>query len=304
MILCVGEILADMVGSVRDETVFYERKAGGAPFNVACASVQFGAKASFVGSVGDDLIGRFLDDYAHHRGLENCLIRVDSCRNTTLAFVELNESGDRSFCFYRHGTADYYLPEIPEAMFAEASIVHIGSLMLSTAEGLAYAKALTNTAHRYGIPVSFDVNYRSDIFRDEATAVATYRQLLALVDIVKFSDDEVRIFTEEYLQSDLREKLIFVTLGKNGAEWRYRGKSHRLPTIDLKPVDTTGAGDAFYAGVLSRLDGKPLATLTDEVLDEALRFGNVTGALNTLGHGAIDCLPTLPEIENALKFYR
>ena len=134
--------------------------------------------------------------------------------------------------------------------------------------------------------------------------MATYRQLLALVDIVKFSDDEVRIFTEEYLQSDLWEKLIFVTLGKNGAEWRYRGKSHRLPTIDLKPVDTTGAGDAFYAGVLSRLDGKPLATLTDEVLDEALRFGNVTGALNTLGHGAIDCLPTLPEIENALKFYR
>ena len=304
MILCVGEILADMVGSVRDGTVFYERKAGGAPFNVACAAVQFGARASFVGSVGDDLIGRFLNAYAHRRGLETCLIRTDPRRNTTLAFVELDESGDRSFCFYRHGTADYYLPEIPEELLSGASIVHIGSLMLSTAEGLAYARALANTAHRRGIPVSFDVNYRSDIFRDEETAVATYRQLLSLVDIVKFSDDEVRIFTEEYLQRDLGDKLVFVTLGKNGAEWRYRGETHRLPTINLKPVDTTGAGDAFYAGVLSRLDGKPLATLTGDTLDEALRFGNVTGALNTLGHGAIDCLPTLPEIENALRFYR
>ena len=304
MILCVGEILADMVGSVRDGTVYYERKAGGAPFNVACAAARFGAKTSFVGSVGDDLIGQFLKEYAEGRGLDNCLIRVDCQRNTTLAFVELDENGDRSFCFYRHGTADYLLPEIPEDLLTQADIIHIGSLMLSTTEGYTYAMELAGIAHRHGKPVSFDVNYRSDIFRDEKTAVETYRKLLSHVDIVKLSEDEVKIFTEEYVQTELHDKLVFVTLGKNGAEWRYHGNSHRIPTIDLKPVDTTGAGDAFYAGVLSRLDGKPLSELSEETLDSALCYGNVTGALNTLGHGAIDCLPTIPEIEAALKFYQ
>ena len=57
MIVCVGEILADMIGEEKDGSVFYEQKAGGAPFNVACAAKKFGAEVFFVGSVGDDLIG-------------------------------------------------------------------------------------------------------------------------------------------------------------------------------------------------------------------------------------------------------
>lgn len=303
MILCVGEILADMIGSERDGTFCYERKAGGAPFNVACAARQFGAKVAFVGCVGDDLIGAFLRDFAEKRGFTHTEIRTDPARNTTLAFVQLDEHGDRSFCFYRHGTADYHLPEVSDALLKKATLVHIGSLMLSTGEGLAYALSLAHRAHTVGIPVSFDVNFRTDIFRNRDAALATYRQMLETADIVKFSEDEVEMFTETYIQHRLSEKLVFVTLGKRGAEWRWRGRTHRIPTIDLKPVDTTGAGDAFYAGVLSRLDGKRLDALTDDQLDEALKWGNVTGALNTRGHGAIDCLPTREEILRALETY-
>lgn len=303
MILCVGEILADMIGSERDGNFYYERKAGGAPFNVACAAQRFGAEVAFVGCVGDDLIGAFLKQFAEDRGFSHTEIATDPARNTTLAFVELDEHGDRSFCFYRHGTADYHLPSVPDAYLRRATLVHIGSLMLSTEEGRAYALLLADRAHRAGIPVSFDVNFRTDIFRDKDAALAVYRQMLEKADIVKFSEDEVEMFTEDYIRDRLKEKLVFVTLGKHGAEWRYHGKTHHLPALDLKPVDTTGAGDAFYAGVLSRLDGKRTDDLSDAQLDEALKWGNVAGSLNTLGHGAIDCLPTQEEILRALETY-
>ena len=97
MIICVGEILADMIGEKRGEAFFYERKAGGAPFNVACAAKKFGARTGFVGCVGDDTIGGFLKDFARSRGLDSLDISVDEGANTTLAFVDINASGERSF---------------------------------------------------------------------------------------------------------------------------------------------------------------------------------------------------------------
>ena len=101
MILCVGEILVDMIGTNRDGSFFYERKAGGAPFNVACGVKQFGAQSAFVGCVGDDIIGNFLEKFARARDLDVLLLKRDETRNTTLAFVELDEQGERSFCFFR-----------------------------------------------------------------------------------------------------------------------------------------------------------------------------------------------------------
>ncbi len=91
-----------------------------------------------------------------------------------------------------------------------------------------------------------------------------------------------------------------ISLGGNGSEWRYKGKSNRVPSIKVKPVDTTGAGDAFYAGVLSRLDKIPPALWTEETLNSAFAFANVCGALNTLGRGAIDCLPDLEDVTRAM----
>ena len=106
MILSIGEILADMVGKQVDGQVSFERKAGGAPFNVACGVARFGGESGFIGCVGDDLIGDFLTDFAKAQGLS--FLRVDKSEkhNTTLAFVELSPEGERSFCFYRKNTAD------------------------------------------------------------------------------------------------------------------------------------------------------------------------------------------------------
>ncbi|MBQ7398574.1 MAG: carbohydrate kinase, partial [Clostridia bacterium] len=260
MLLCIGEILADMIGEEKNGTITYERKAGGAPFNVACALHKFGREVRFVGSVGDDLIGQFLIQYAKEFGMDISHIHQNQERNTTLAFVELNEEGDRSFCFYRKNTADYAMPEVSDELIRSADIVCIGSLMLADADCVEYALNMIERAHAFGKTVAFDVNYRTDIFRDRESAVKTYKRILAVADIIKFSEDEVETFTEDYVNG-LTDRLVLITLGKRGAEWRYRGKRNQISTIDIKPIDTTGAGDAFFAGALSVLDqnaGSPL----------------------------------------------
>ena len=295
MLLCIGEILADMIGEEKNGITTYERKAGGAPFNVACALKKFGADVKFVGSVGDDLIGRFLINYAKDFGMDTTYIHKNEDRNTTLAFVELSEEGERSFCFYRKNTADYCMPRVSDDLIKSADIVCIGSLMMADADCVEYALDIIERAHAFGKTVAFDVNYRTDIFRDTESAVRTYKKILAASDIVKFSEDEVETFTKEYVNG-LTDKLVLITLGENGSEWRYKGKCNRIPTISVKPVDTTGAGDAFFAGALSVLDKNPGTPLNEQLLNDSLRFGNVAGALNTTGRGAIDNLPDLDTV--------
>ena len=300
MLLCIGEILADMIGEEKNGITTYERKAGGAPFNVACALKKFGADVKFVGSVGDDLIGQFLIKYAKDFGMDTTYIHQSAERNTTLAFVELNEEGDRSFCFYRKNTADYVMPKVDDELIKMADTLCIGSLMLADEKCVEYALDIINRAHFLGKTVAFDINYRTDIYKDTESAIRTYKKILALADIVKLSEDEVEIFSWDYVNG-LNDKLVLITLGKNGSEWHYGGKGNRIPSIDVKPIDTTGAGDAFFAGTLSQLDkyvGKPL---TEQILNDALSFGNVAGALNTMGRGAIDNLPDLDTIHKYLK---
>lgn len=300
MLLCVGEILADMIGEEKNGTVTYERKAGGAPFNVACALKRFNRSVKFVGSVGDDLIGSFLINYAKDFGMDTTYIHQNKERNTTLAFVELNEVGERSFCFYRKNTADYFMPDVSDELLKATDIVCIGSLMLADEGCVEYALDIIDRAHSFGKTVAFDVNYRTDIYRDTESAIKTYKRILAAADIVKLSEDEVEIFTEDYVNG-LTGKLVLITLGADGSEWRYKGENGRMPSITVKVVDTTGAGDAFFAGALSVLDNNAGKPWTSQVLNDAIRFGNIAGALNTTGRGAIDNLPDLETVSKYLN---
>ena len=299
MILCVGEILVDMIAQENNGTVSYLRKAGGAPFNVACAIAKFGGSASFLGSVGNDTIGDFLCNFIKKQNLKDYYLERKLDRNTTLAFVDLDEFGERSFCFYRKNTADYILPPIKESMFQDATIVHIGSLMLSHEEGISYAKNLINLAHKHNKLVSFDINFRTDIFKNLEYAVNIYKEILEMADIVKFSEDEVEIFNEEYVTS-LKDKLVCISLGSSGSKYIYNDLTNCISSIKVIPVDTTGAGDAFYAGVLSQIDNLTKKEWNENKLDNAFLFGNICGALNTLGKGAIDNLPSKEMVTNVL----
>ena len=300
MILCVGEILVDMIGKTMNGQTVYERKAGGAPFNVCAAINKSGGKSDFVGTVGDDNMGRFLLDFVSANGIDNSYIHIDSKHNTTLAFVELDDAGERSFCFYRKNTSDYHLQPLNEEMYKKYNIIHFGSLMLSSKEGIAYIKETARKAKENGVLLSFDINFRQDIFESIECAIEIYKDIIPLFDILKISSEEVEIFKEDYISS-LTNKLIFISLGKQGSLCKYKGDKCFANTIVVEAVDTTGAGDAFFGATLRMLDGRDIDNLDKTTITDILKFANVTGALNTLGLGAIDNLPNEATIKEYAK---
>ena len=300
MILSIGEILADMVGKKAENSVRFDCFAGGAPFNVACGIAKLGTPAAFYGCVGKDEIGAFLRGYAQGiPNLQSC-IAEDAARNTTLAFVTLSEAGERSFSFFRKGTADYAL-EYAAAMraAADADIVHIGSLMLSERSGRAFARKVAAGVRRLGKKVSFDVNFREDIFPDREAAKAIYAEWLERADILKLSEEEADLFfgadKENALLRLSAGRTVFVTLGKQGACLYRDGVCTRRASVAVETVDTNGAGDAFYAGALRCLD----KGMTDA--EAILAFANVCGALTTTRHGAADAFPSAEEVARTLR---
>ena len=291
MILSIGEILADMVGITENGALTFKAFAGGAPFNAIVNAKQSGAKAAFVGKVGNDVIGRFLLDETKKVGLDKLDIQIDEKRNTTLAFVTLT-GGERDFAFNRHDTADFNIDfnAIDFSSYEDLNVLHLGSLMLSEENGVAFANAVADKASELGVKLSFDVNFRTDIFKDFEAAKAAYLPFIERADILKFSDDEIKLFTgiddveaaAKTFQKD--GKLILVTLGKDGSYYLIDGVSGTIPTEPVKPIDTTGAGDAFFGTLLAGIEGKKLNA---ENVEAALVKANKKGAETTQFMGAI-----------------
>lgn len=300
MIICTGEILVDMVGRMNNGILQYDRHAGGAPFNVCSAIAKFGGESIFNGAVGNDLMGSFLIDFSSRQNIRKVYLNIDLKHNTTLAFVDIDENGERNFCFYRKHTADYHLEPIKEVDLKNANIVHFGSLMLSEEEGFEFAQKEMERAKELGKYISFDVNFRTDIFKNEKEALDRYKTILKYVDIVKFSEEEVNIFGKTYVKNLSQHALVCVSLGNKGSKYIYKGLTNKIPSIKVKPIDTTGAGDAFFAAILMNLDGVNSNEWNKELLDKIFKFANIAGALTTLKVGAIDSLPSSEEIK---KYY-
>lgn len=305
MVISIGEILVDLFGKNTADGVSYKQCAGGAPFNVACAAKKAGYQSGFVGRVGNDLFGKFLCDFATGLELDYLDVKQDEDANTTLAIVQLDSEGERSFCFYRKNTADYLIDEQQvKSAVKHAKIVHLGTLMLGKDQGLALADFVVSETKRQGKTLSLDVNYRDDIFGDK-NAVEIYRKYVQAADIVKFSEEELDMFAtgdtfEQKIKSVSEGKLVCVTLGKNGSAYCLNGRIGRVGTISVKPVDTTGAGDAFFGCLLGQLAGKDISSLTDAELEPVFARANACGAITTTGYGAVDPIPTREEIERAI----
>lgn len=293
MILSVGEILADMIGQKVDGVTTFKAFCGGAPFNLAVNAKQSGAKVGFVGRVGNDVIGRFVLGEAQKAHLDRLDIQIDAECNTTIAFVTLTD-GERDFAFNRHDTADFNIDfnDIDFESYENLEIVHLGSLMLSEQKGREFAEKIANKASELGAKLSFDMNFRKDIYKDFEDAKRAYAPFVERADIIKFSDDELADYTgisdmDEAAKSVLKkDKLLLVTLGKSGSAFYYNDLKGIVPSISgVKCVDTTGAGDAFFGAFLANIEGKEL---TEENIVYAMQQGNIKGAKTTEFYGAIE----------------
>lgn len=288
MIICAGEILADMIGKNENGHIDYECFVGGAPFNVACCLKKLSAKCGFCGNVGNDVIGDMLVRISEEQGFDYLSINKSEDKNTTLAFVSVDDEGERSFSFYRKNTADaFFSIEKAEEIVNNANIIHIGSLMLSCNMGQYFAKRLVKLAHEKGKYISFDVNYRDDIFNSQKEAVDIYKEYINDADIIKFSLDEICMFSdkddinEALLNMAGEKKIVFLTLGSGGSMAAYKGEIYTAENIKAERiVDTNGAGDAFMAGALYALDQG------ENDMEKILKWGNACGSLTVSQKGA------------------
>lgn len=305
MLVCIGEILIDLIGESDGNGVAFRRFVGGAPFNVACAAKNMGGKVGFAGNVGNDLFGKFLAEFANDRGFEYADVSVDNEHNTTLAVVQLDETGERKFCFIRKNAADYFITKKQvEKAVKTADTICLGTLMLSEPQGIEIADYTVELAKTYGKRLCIDVNYRDDIYGDK-NPVPIYKKYIEAADVVKFSEDELAMFAkgntleDKMLSMAGKDKLVCVTLGKDGSAFAYNGEVRRVGSIKVKTVDTTGAGDAFYGCLLAQIDGKALAKLTMTEIEKMFYAANKCGAIATTKRGAIDALPTFGEVFDA-----
>lgn len=308
-LICVGEMVIDFLPG--EEQGIYIRKAGGAPANVAIAAARNGLKTGFCGRVGDDDFGRFLFTTLQDNKVTVLCPDPVSEATTTMAFVTLYQDGERSFTFARKPGADMFLTkaDIAAAGIGEAKIVHAGSCSLSkppASEATAYALAVGS---QEGKLVSFDVNYR-DLLWDgnRSAAKQAVSNVLPYVDLLKLSEEELDFAGGEANIQAMAEQYgitaVVVTLGARGACCYWNGKTFFAEGFLADCVDATGAGDAFWGAFLSRLVRGGVNNpqeLSEELLREAMVYGNLAGRLCVQKKGAIESLPTWEQIETLRK---
>ena len=310
-VTALGELLIDFTpaGPSSQGNPTFEQNPGGAPANVLAALSKLGLSTAFIGKVGTDQFGQFLKKTLDNVGVStHGLVMTDTC-NTTLAFVHLSPTGDRSFSFYRDPGADLLLEpsELSYQLIEDCSIFHFGSVSMTGEPSRSATLAAVRHAKEQHKLVSYDPNLRLRLWKTPEAAKAGILSAMPLADMVKISEEELVFLTGE---SDLEKgaqhlidtyglQLVLITLGPDGAYAHNKLGSARRATYDVAVVDTTGAGDAFTGGFLYKLiqSGKAPSDLTPAELDEFLDFANAVGSLATTKKGAIPALPDLAAIE-------
>lgn len=308
-ILAVGEILIDLTqsGATEQGIPRFDANPGGAPANLAVAASRLGAKTAFIGKVGADSFGTFLRDCLVENSVDVTGLVTDPVQHTTLAVVAVDAAGERNFSFYRDPSADVNLsPEdISPEQLKNTRVLHFGSVSLTAEPARGATLHAVKTAKELGAVISYDPNYRANLWPDQETAVARMLEPLEMVDILKVSDEELPLLTGtndlEAGSAMLAEKgisLIFVTCGPDGAFYRFQGQTGHVDGVPCKVGDTNGAGDTFFGAALSQLvKHERLKDIPVPELERIIAFANKAASLTTSRHGAIPAMPTLAEVD-------
>jgi fructokinase len=268
-ILCIGEALIDMIctdkGSSLSHGQHFLKKPGGAPTNVAAAIAALGGEVELAAKVGVDPFGHHLIEVMESFNVSTRWVLRDKEHFTTFAFVSLMENGERDFYFNRGADGQLSVDDIAGIDLSEFSIIHFGSATSFLPGPLksAYVELL-HRALKTDILVSFDPNYRHLLFKGNMqTFVDQSWNFLNRCHFFKVSDEEAMLLTgTETLDeavaalSTQTEGVFAITLGKDGTLLGLNKQTYIVPSIPVKPVDTTGAGDAFVGAVLYQLSSK------------------------------------------------
>jgi fructokinase len=296
----------------------FVKAPGGAPANVAVGLQRLGLSSAFVGKVGDDPFGQFLRQTLEVTGVDTSYLFIDPVARTTIVFVAVRDDGRKDLCFFRNPGADMRLTpeEITETIFDNARCFHYGSISFIDEPSAGAQRKALDIAHRRGLMISYDPNYRPTLWPSEERARAVIQDGFRHCHLAKIADEEWEIATGERdldagLQAVLNRgvELVVVSRGASGALVTNGDYCIELPALDVEVAETIGAGDGFMAAMISRLLPErerlgSLSAIDRTVMEEALDFGISVGALTCTKVGAIPALPTLAEVEGFRRAIR
>lgn len=296
-VITIGEVLVDFVPFKKQNNNIYELRPGGAPSNVAVNLSRLGIKTGIISKIGDDFAGNFLIKFLKENNVDVRCVYKTKEHKTGLVFVFLDEKGDRDFSFYGTPSADQFLSdkEIRENYIKQANILHFGSIsMMGDFSKNATFKAI-NIAKKNKLLVSYDPNFRRNLWEGRhAKAKQDIRLYFNYADIIKLSDNELKFLFDikpehKRVKSIFRKnQIVFISAGAKGCYVYYKDFFKFIHGFKVKVVDTTGAGDAFMAGVIyGILKNGGLKNINKEKLIEIAIFANKKGAEIVQKKGAV-----------------
>ncbi len=314
-VICLGELLIDFCAGEADvslaEARTFVKAPGGAPANVAVGVVRLGLTAGFVGAVGDEPFGHFLEGVVAGEGVDTShLAKIDGVR-TTLAFVASRSDGRKDITFYRNPGADMMLaPEHIDAGYvASAEVLHFGSISRIDESPRAATDKARRLAAEGGALITYDLNWRPSLWADGDAARARIFEGFEGTTVAKVADEEwAFVFgTDDFdagaavlLESGVQ--LVVRSEGADGATFATPAAGGHLDPFAIDVADTLGAGDGFMACLIVELlahwrEGTPPERLAGDELTRILRRANAVGALTCTAAGAMPPLPTAEQVD-------
>ncbi len=309
-VVALGELLIDFTPISMDRQGYPTLAAhpGGAPANYLAALAKFGARTALLGKVGQDAFGRLLTGTLQAAGIRTRGLVTTAEVFTTLAFVTLDETGNRDFSFARKPGADTCLTpeELDWALLAQAKVFHFGSLSLTDEPARSATRQAVDFARKHGLLISYDPNLRKPLWQDPEVCREQMLWGLQQADVVKISDGEVdHLFGLDpaagaaYILDRFGTKLVFVTCGAAGCWFDNGAARGMVPGLGgIVVVDTTGAGDIFGGSAMWKLLrlGKAPEKLTEPELWEIVTFACTAAGLSTTRPGGISSVPEYRDV--------
>ena len=309
-VVAMGELLIDFTCVSKDGEGYPTMAAhpGGAPANFLAALAKFGTSAALLGKVGNDAFGKLLIGTLDQAGIGTSGIIMADDVFTTLAFVTLDETGNREFSFSRKPGADTCLSyvELNMELIDGAKVFHFGTLSLTDEPARTTTYKAVEYAKSAGKLITYDPNLRKPLWKDLEEAKKQLIWGMTKADVVKISDEEVEFLwglgVEEgadYILKNFGVKLVFVTCGADGRYFKNAVASGKVPSLsNIKVVDTTGAGDIFGGSAVYKLlqTGKAPETLHEEELREVVTFACTSAGLSTTKPGGISSVHEYQQI--------
>ncbi len=306
--LSIGESMIELFSEEPMDTAeTFTRSVAGDSLNIIVAASRLGTNTGYITKLGNDPFEAYLLDTFTSEGIDTTHVLSSNGFNA-VHFVTVRPDGDREFVYYRAGSSPSTIKpeELNPEYIANAKIMHCSGIAQAiSSSSRATVLAAAQIAQLNGVPVSYDPNYRHQLW-NPSEAKEAMEELMPYVDIFLPSapaDSKVLFETEDpekVIQESNRRgvETVVVTLGEDGALIGAENEVIQLVPMPAGPViDTTGAGDSFKGGFIHGfLEGKSIA--------ESALIGNVCAGITITGRGALNPMPYRKEVYDKVRNLR